>query len=109
MERRDVPGIQPAHGWAESQGRQAPVEVQGAKSLPRIQPADGWPGSQGQESPRARCRDAKSWPHANEVCISAPFGLPVHTVDSGMGIRKIEVLLTLHLLDRKSTRLNSSH
>jgi hypothetical protein len=126
MERRYVPGIQPAHGGAGSQGRQAPIEMQGAEALPRIQPADGWEGvkgsgsapfvvmeprkvpgiqtaqgwsgSQGRKAPVQGFRDAKSLTHANAVCISAPFGLSVHADDAAMGIRKKEMRSPLYSL-----------
>src|SRR5580658_7704314 len=58
MERRDVPGIQPAHGWEEGEGRGSPpFVVMKPRKVSGIQPAHGWSGSQGQEGPSSRCRE----------------------------------------------------
>jgi hypothetical protein len=65
-----------------------------------------WPGSQGQEAPAQGAGTRSPGHTANEVCISAPFGLPAHTIDAAMGIRKIEVLLTPHSLWWRSNSCN---
>jgi hypothetical protein len=99
MERQDVPGIQPAHGWPGPQGREAPAEVQGAEALPRIQTAHGWEGAEGSGSaPFVGAWGQRPRRAANGVCVSAPFGLSVHAVDASMGTEKIEVRLPLHSL-----------
>jgi hypothetical protein len=91
---RALPCIQTAHGWEGVEGRGSPpLVVMKRRNVSGIQPANGWSGSQGQERPRAGFRDATSLTHANEVCISAPFGLPALTIDSSTGIRKIELIL----------------
>ena len=82
-----LPRIQPAHGGAGVKGRgSAPFVVMERRYVPGIQTAQGWSGSQGQERLLVEVQGANSLPHANAVCISAPFGLPLHAVDAGIGI-----------------------
>jgi hypothetical protein len=94
-----LPRIQPEHGWEGVEGSgSAPFVVMEPRKVPGIQTAQGWSGSQGRKAPVQGFRDAKSMTHANEVCISAPFGLSVHAVDAGMGTRKMEMRLSLYSL-----------
>ena len=95
-----LPRIQPAHGWEEVKGSgPAPFVVMERRHVPGIQPADGWAGVEGDgvASPRGvqgqcPCRTQTL------VCISAPFGLPLHTIGGGIVMRKKEMRSSLYSL-----------
>lgn len=110
-----LPRIQPAHGWAgipqgagtllwswcRARKPDAGMAREGGKApfRLRLQPEHSWEGVEGSGSaPFVGAWGQRSRRTANEVCVSAPFGLSVHTFGAGMGNRKIEMRFSLYSL-----------
>src|SRR5579862_3844860 len=92
-----LPRIQPAHGWERVEGRgPPPIVVLEPRKVPGIQTAQGWSGSRGRNAPCRGAGNRNPCRTQTLVCISAPFGLSVHTIAGGIGVRKMEMRLSLY-------------
>jgi hypothetical protein len=83
-----LPRIQPADGWEGVKGSGSPpFVVMERRCVPGIQPADGWAGVEGEGVASPRGVQGQG-PRRTQtlVCISAPFGLPIHAVRPGIGL-----------------------